>query len=546
MPRDVVHPPAHRAERGRTEEPAGRRQPERDDEGGREQRRAGARPSRGSARSRAGFGGRLPGGRHFSVLRTATAGAGQADLGEQPVEQLPARPTNGTPVSSSCAPGASPTSSSRAPGGRAADHDGAAGRRPAPGRRCSRGRRAARRPSRARPRPRRPDGERGGVRRTGGGVTRSGRPSAVARRQQGAQVQRDQRRRARAAPCGRRPRRRRAARSGTASAIASLWSSGVMQVLAADEHQRLDAAQDAERRELVVGGERVVELGDHVDRGVRGHPLDELHQRRADVAGCRTPPWRASTNARSVPSRRPRSKAAGRRAHAAGQVRQRPAGSPGRPPREARSVTSASRPVEVDSSATPTTRGAEQLGRASASAMIVMPPIEWPTSTTGPLGTTASRTASQVAAELVDGGVLGRAAAAAAVRALVVEDEPAGVVGGQRLALVVPDGHLLGVAVDEDDGQRGVAPARPPRRAAARRRRRAPRGCGRRAAGRTARARPGRGAAGCGRRPSARRRADARRRPRRRRRARRPARRCAARPHAAPRRRCAAPGRRPG
>lgn len=50
-------------------------------------------------------------------------------------------------------------------------------------------------------------------------------------------------------------------------------------------------------------------------------------------------------------------------------------------------------PAIVPISATPATRSRNSCGSWSASAITVMPPIEWPTSTSGPLGTTASSTA---------------------------------------------------------------------------------------------------------------------------------------------------------
>ena len=65
-----------------------------------------------------------------------------------------------------------------------------------------------------------------------------------------------------------------------------------------------------------------------------------------------------------------------------------------------------------------------------------MPPIEWPTSTTGPVGAVASQDGEQVVAELVDRGVLVASPARAAVAALVPEDQPAQV--GEVAALVVP------------------------------------------------------------------------------------------------------------
>jgi hypothetical protein len=58
----------------------------------------------------------------------------------------------------------------------------------------------------------------------------------------------------------------------------------------------------------------------------------------------------------------------------------------------------------------------------------------------------------QVVAELVDRRALRRAAARAAVAALVEQDEP--VVVAQRLALVVPAVHVEAVAVAQDHGER--------------------------------------------------------------------------------------------
>ena len=70
-------------------------------------------------------------------------------------------------------------------------------------------------------------------------------------------------------------------------------------------------------------------------------------------------------------------------------------GIPGAQPRGDRrqpELTSDSRPVEVESSATPITRGPNSSGCRSASDITAMPPIEWPTSTTGPVGATSAST----------------------------------------------------------------------------------------------------------------------------------------------------------
>ncbi len=56
-------------------------------------------------------------------------------------------------------------------------------------------------------------------------------------------------------------------------------------------------------------------------------------------------------------------------------------------------VTASQFPARVPISATPATRSRNSSGYWSASAIIVMPPIEWPTRTSGPVGATASITA---------------------------------------------------------------------------------------------------------------------------------------------------------
>ena len=59
---------------------------------------------------------------------------------------------------------------------------------------------------------------------------------------------------------------------------------------------------------------------------------------------------------------------------------------------------SASSPAEVCSRPTPTTRVPNSSGRLAASRMIVIPPMEWPISTTGPGPATSSSTCSRSAA----------------------------------------------------------------------------------------------------------------------------------------------------
>ena len=67
-------------------------------------------------------------------------------------------------------------------------------------------------------------------------------------------------------------------------------------------------------------------------------------------------------------------------------------------------VSSARLPLDVDRSATAATFVPNSSGRRAASPMIVMPPIECPTRTTGPDGTRASRTAarSRASCSIVD------------------------------------------------------------------------------------------------------------------------------------------------
>ena len=145
---------------------------------GREQLELALGPAPAVRPSRRGLGGRLPGGRHFSVLSTATLDRGQADLGEQLVEQLAAAADEGLRRSRPPARRAPrPPRSSRAPGGALPDHDGAAGRHQLRAGRAGAGRRGERGPV-GRRRGRRADGEGGRVAasRRGRGVTRSGRP----------------------------------------------------------------------------------------------------------------------------------------------------------------------------------------------------------------------------------------------------------------------------------------------------------------------------------------------------------------------------------
>ena len=111
------------------------------------------------------------------------------------------------------------------------------------------------------------------------------------------------------------------------------------------------------------------------------HPLHEVDQRRRHV---RTVGHVAGDEVGEVG---PDPAAASRAAWHAGSRRAPPLArsaatllrhQPGSP-----SSVLASSPVDVDSSATPTIRSPKSSGCWSASARIVMPPIEWPTRTTG-------------------------------------------------------------------------------------------------------------------------------------------------------------------
>ena len=174
---------------------------------------------------------------------------------------------------------------------------------------------------------------------------------------------------------------------------------------------RVQLAAVADRGELVVGA--ADDRGRHLGQGVDGL---ELVERPRSWGRTPPPPRTASTTAsrrrtrrssrarrRRTPARRSppwrptgRSGAARRRCGARGPAWRRPAT---RTVRRAPSGRTGSRirctstlPAVVEIRPTPTTRSPNSSGCCSARAMIVIPPIEWPTSTTGPSGTTSSRT----------------------------------------------------------------------------------------------------------------------------------------------------------
>ena len=129
----------------------------------------------------------------------------------------------------------------------------------------------------------------------------------------------------------------------------------------------------------------------------RARPAPSRRSRRRRRAGSRTIFWcRGCVGGSSCRSRSttPRARRGPRSACRASAGPLPPAGCAG--PR-CRS------PADVDTSATPRTRSPNSSGRAAARHMIVMPPIEWPPSTTGPVGRELVEQLGEVVAELVDG-----------------------------------------------------------------------------------------------------------------------------------------------
>ena len=138
-------------------------------------------------------------------------------------------------------------------------------------------------------------------------------------------------------------------------------------------------------------------------------------------------------------------------------------------------------PGLVDTSATASTRSRTTSGCCPAYDMTLMPPIECPTSTTGPVVQVASRTAARSRPSWATVQSSRAGCAGAAVPALVVGDDPETGVD-QRAALEHPRLHRQGEPVDEHDGrgapgevapaQAGRSPARRSRRGGRRRPRR--------------------------------------------------------------------------
>ena len=96
-------------------------------------------------------GGRLAGGRHFTVLSTPTSARSAPTSASSSSSSWPLRPTKGWPLSSSCAPGRLAQHEQAGAGRDGAGDDAACGWRPAPGRRCSRATARPARPGRGWP-----------------------------------------------------------------------------------------------------------------------------------------------------------------------------------------------------------------------------------------------------------------------------------------------------------------------------------------------------------------------------------------------------------
>ncbi len=236
--------------------------------------------------------------------------------------------------------------------------------------------------------------------------------------------------------------------------LAAVPDRGELVLGAADDRGR-HRLQRLDRVELVERAEVREELRDHLERRRRQHLVDELDvalpaRRRRRRTG-RSPPIATYLPTRRRPStcRWPRARVATSRVASWPPM---PSGSSGR-----RIRCGSSPPAVVEIRPTPTTRSPNSSGCCSASAMIDMPPIEWPTRTTGPSGTTSSMTAAGRGRAGRWSRARGRAAGPA-VRALVVEHgaHQAAVAG----PLEVPAVQVERVAVHEDDGERGSAAAR--------------------------------------------------------------------------------------
>ena len=203
-----------------------------------------------------------------------------------------------------------------------------------------------------------------------------------------------------------------------------------------------------ERVVLVQLRERRVEVGDHLHRGLGEHLADELDVAGRHVGAEGHPPGHHEAEvAAGLP-------ASARPARGSGSARPSSARRSGRrPARECPRIGewSAISPAAVWSRATPRIRVPNSSGRVCASRMIVMPPIEWPTSTTGPVTDHLVQHLHQVIGQLRQPAVLRRRPAGATVGPLVVEDLPD--LPAEVLALEVPAVQVQRVAVHQDQGE---------------------------------------------------------------------------------------------
>ncbi len=230
----------------------------------------------------------------------------------------------------------------------------------------------------------------------------------------------------------------------------------------AGEHQHGDGRQRLQRRRRVQPDEGRVELGDDLDRGAADHRVHVGHQPRVDVVpGERQRPGGPADHvggrapdelrpARAVPHHVP-----GDREHRGPQ--------PGDHPRqpEVQVVQAAGRGGHQRRADHP---GAEQPRPAGGQLQQRHAAHRVPDQHDRPARHPGVQHRHQVVGQLVDGGAVGVPAGGGPVPALVVEDQSGlrgvAVAGGQRPAQVAalerPRGHRQGVAVHEDDGQRGV------------------------------------------------------------------------------------------
>ena len=221
------------------------------------------------------------------------------------------------------------------------------------------------------------------------------------------------------------------------------------QVLGAHQHQRLNPFEHRQRGKLVVGAEGVVELRDHLDRHRRGHLLHHLHDRRADVPRTETA---IAGEQESQVSARPAAalEGAGLFGDASSQQGQDAAGhrqdGSGQPEGELGELAGRRREQSH-----PDDAGPEQLRSGVSQRHDRHAAHRVADQDDRPAGRHGLKHGGQITTQLIDRRALRAAATGSPVRPVVVEHQPAGVVGRQGLPLVVPDGHLLYVAVNENN-----------------------------------------------------------------------------------------------